>query len=71
MKHIYDNCYKIIGSKKAIYDYVINNEELETWEYEDLLEEIKDLDNEDIICVDYDNGMGYRIDVWTKKDIIK
>ena len=41
---------------------------------EDILKELKelrDIDYEMIVCVNYDNGMGYSIDYWSSKDIVK
>ena len=41
---------------------------------EDILKELKklrDIDYEMVVCINYDNGMGYTIDYWSSKDIVK
>ena len=35
------------------------------------LKELRDIDYEMVVCINYDNGMGYTIDYWTSKDIKK
>ena len=35
------------------------------------LKELRDIDYEMVVCINYDNGMGYTIDYWTSKDIVK
>ena len=35
------------------------------------LKELRDIDYEMVVCINYDNGMGYTIDYWTSKDIMK
>ena len=40
---------------------------------EDILKELKelrDIDYEMVVCINYDNGMSYSIDYWSSKDII-
>lgn len=34
------------------------------------LKELRDIDYEMVVCINYDNGMGYSIDYWSSKDII-
>ena len=40
---------------------------------EDILKDLKELRNIDyemVVCINYDNGMGYSIDYWSSEDII-
>ena len=69
MKEIYDNGRVCLGEVGKIRQQLIDNAE-ETWENEDILEELKDLDDNTIVAINYDNGMGYSIEYWTTKDII-
>lgn len=71
MNNLYDNGTCLLGTKKDIYDYILNDERLESWEYEDLLNDLKEHSDDTIICVNYDNGMGYSYDYWETTDIIK
>ena len=34
------------------------------------LKELRDIDYEMVVCINYDNGMGYSIDYWSSNDII-
>lgn len=35
------------------------------------LKELRDIDYEMVVCINYDNGMGYTIDYWNSNDIVK
>lgn len=67
MENIYDNGEICLGKVEKIRQYLIDNTE-ETWEIEDILDELKTLNNDDVVAINYDNGMGYSIDWWTKDD---
>ena len=69
MKNIYDNGRLCLGEVKKIIEY-FNTTGADIEEYEDLLEELKTLNDDDIVAINYDNGMGYSIEYWTTKDII-
>lgn len=69
MKNIYDNGRLCLGEVGKIRQQLIDNAE-ETWEIEDILEELKELEDNTIVAINYDNGMGYSIEYWTTKDII-
>ena len=69
MKNIYDNGRLCLGEVGKIRQQLINNAE-ETWEIEDILEELKEFEDNTIVAINYDNGMGYSIEYWTTKDII-
>lgn len=69
MKNVYDNGEICLGEVKAITKYIKENgEDLEY--YNDLLNYLKELNDDDIVAINYDNGMGYSIEYWNTKDII-
>jgi hypothetical protein len=71
MNKIYDNGSLMIGNIKDIIKYIENDETLETWEFEDLLNDLKELnDKVEIVMINYENPMGYSIDYWNKDDEI-
>ena len=69
MQNIYDNGRLCLGEVGKIKQQLIDNAE-ETWEIEDILEELKELEDNTIVAINYDNSMGYSIEYWTTKDII-
>ena len=69
MKEIYDNGEMCLGEVKKIIEY-FNTTGADIEEYEEVLEELKKLNDDDIVAINYDNGMGYSIDWWTKNDKI-
>ena len=67
MKEIYDNGEMVLGSVYYVKEYICKNcEDIE--EVKDLVNDLEDLDEDTIVAINYDNGMGYSIDWWTKKD---
>ena len=69
MQNIYDNGRLCLGEVGKIRQQLIDNAD-ETWEIEDILEELKEFEDNTIVAINYDNGMGYSIEYWTTKDII-
>ena len=69
MQNIYDNGRLCLGEVGKIRQQLIDNAE-ETWEIEDILEELKEFEDNTIVAINYDNGMGYSIEYWATKDII-
>lgn len=69
MQNIYDNGRLCLGEVKRIIEY-FNTIGADIEEYEGILEELKKLNDDDIVAINYDHGMGYSIDWWTKKDKI-
>ena len=69
MQNIYDNGRLCLGEVGKIKQDLINNAE-ETWEIEDILAELKDLEDNTIVAINYDSGMGYSLEYWTTKDKI-
>lgn len=70
MNNIYDNGTMVLGQKDKLCKYLIDNSE-EMWEIEDILNDIKELSNDSIIAINYDNGMGYSIDYWEESDVVQ
>lgn len=75
MNKIYDNGYMLLGGYKHLLKFVdkqlIDNEDDEiilTIKQE--LEDLK-LDDDTIVCINYDNGMGNTYDWWDKKDCME
>ena len=69
MQNIYDNGRLCLGEVGKIRQDLIDNAE-ETWEIEDILEELKEFEDNTIVAINYDNSMGYSLEYWTTKDII-
>lgn len=77
MNNIYDNGALMLGN---IQDVIIevekeikNDIDMCLVDADELLKDLKELRNIDydmIVCVNYDNGMDYSIDYWTSKDIV-
>lgn len=70
MENIYDNGRVCLGEVGKIRQELIENAN-EEWEIKDILEELKELEDNTIVAINYDNGMGYSIEYWTKKDMEK
>lgn len=68
--NIYDNGERALGYVKDMIKYFIENSE-ESWEVEDLIQELNELNEDDIVVVDYDFGMGYMFHYWKQNDLIK
>ena len=72
MNHVYDNGCIMLGTKRDIVDYV--SRLMPKLDYHDdmeaILNDIKDEDDDTILAINYDNGMGYSIDYWDKNDIV-
>lgn len=78
MKNIYDNGVLMLGN---VQDLIMEIEkeikediDMLGVDMEDILKELKelrDIDYEMVACINYDNGMGYTIDYWSSKDIVK
>jgi hypothetical protein len=73
MNKLYDNGEILLGRKKDIVNQIYNNMLVEEndEEYTEILEDIKDFEDNTILAINYDNGMGYSIDVWEEKDEVK
>lgn len=74
MNKIYDNGEILLGRAKDILNYMENNNNsFDENDYIDIKNDLKELlesDEDVIVYVNYDNGMGYFIDYWNKDDEI-
>ena len=72
MKNIYDNGEMVLGNVKNILNYFmfdcVLEEDEETIE---MFEFLQELDKDTIVCINLNNGMGYSVDYWTKKNKVK
>lgn len=70
MNNVYDNGTMIIGELNKVINYIARNDKEE--EYKDLIEDLEHLKqfNGVIVCVNYDNGMGYSIDWWNNSHLV-
>lgn len=78
MKNVYDNGALMLGNVQDLI-MEIERQKRESIDMLDAdmdeiikdLKELRDIDYEMVVCINYDNGMGYSIDYWTSKDIVK
>lgn len=78
MNKIYDNGTLMLGNVKDLIMEIEKEikEDIDMFDIdmEELLKDLKelrDIDYEMVVCINYDNGMGYTIDYWSSKDIVK
>lgn len=77
--YVYDNDGCLLGSKKQVVNMIYNNMLIEEDDnyYQELLEDIEDLENKnnlkdnDILVITYGIPTGYIIEVFQEKDKIK
>ena len=70
MENVYDNGEMVLGTIYNVKNYLCKNCE----DFEDIKEIVEDLENYDedtIVAINYDLGMGYAILYWRKNDIVK
>lgn len=77
MKNIYDNGALMLGNVQMVINEIEkelkNGVDMFCADMEELLKELKelrDIDYEMVVCINYDNGMGYSINYWSSNDII-
>ena len=73
MKQVYDNGEMVLGQVYYVKNYIARNISTSDMKEElyEIIKDLEDLDETDIVCVNYDNGMGYTIDYWKKNDVVK
>lgn len=70
MNNVYDNGKIVLGNIYNVKDYICRNcEDLE--EIKGLIEDLEDYDDDTIVAINYDIGMGYLIEYWEKNNIVK
>ena len=73
MGYIYDNGYKLLGLKQDLISYLRDSlitSDIEEEIY-DIIKELQELEDDTVVVINYDNGMGYTIDYWEEKHIVK
>ena len=77
MNKIYDNGALMLGNVQMIINEIEkelkNGVDMFCADMEDILKDLKelrDIDYEMVVCINYDNGMSYSIDYWSSNDII-
>ena len=78
MKNVYDNGALMLGNVQDLI-MEIERQKRESIDMLDAdmdeiikdLKELRDIDYEMVVCINYDNGMGYSMDYWSSKDIVK
>ena len=78
MNKIYDNGSLMLGNVKDVIMEIereikqdIDMFDVDMEELLKDLKELRDIDCEMVVCINYDNGMSYSIDYWSSKDIVK
>lgn len=67
--NVYDNGTMVLGSVYNVKDYICRNcDDLE--EVKELIEDLENFDENVIVAVNYDSGMGYSIDYWGQECIV-
>lgn len=67
MDKVYDNGTMVLGNVKNLKDYICRNcGDLE--EVKEIIQDLEDLDEDTIVALNYDCGMGYSMDYWKKDD---
>lgn len=67
MDYIYDNGAMLIGNVYKVKDYICRNAD-DLYEIKDIMQNLEDLDDNDIVYINYDFGMGYMIEYWKEED---
>lgn len=67
--NVYDNGEIILGKVIWVKEYICKNTHNIT-EVKDLINDLEKLYINDIVAINYDQGMGYSIDYWTYNDIV-
>jgi hypothetical protein len=73
MKKIYDNGYGLLGEKQYLVRYLKGSMKLSDMEdlILDMLKELEQYNDTDVLYINYDFGMGYHIESWEERDIMK
>lgn len=73
---VYDNGRSLMGTTHSILNYINRQLELEPLDedttefYVEVRDELESYDNSNILIINYDNPMGYDIEVFRKEDRI-
>ena len=70
MNKIYDNGELLLGQVDQVIDYLGLMYYEEGIDVNDLINDLRELDKNGIVCVNYDNGMGCTFDYWSSDDVM-
>lgn len=73
MNKIYDNGSSIIGqvcNLKEYNDKLYINGDIDAEHWKDLAVELVLLNNDDIVCINYEDNMSMAIEIWSENDAI-
>ena len=70
MRNVYDNGTMVLGTVKKIKKYLIINKEV-VEDFNNIMEDLEDLHDDDIVAINYDLGMGYTMDYWSNLDKLR
>lgn len=71
MNNIYDNGELLLGNVRNIKEYTTRQIEaqlIDEEDYEEIIEYLEDKKDTDIVCINYDFGMGLSFDIWQEED---
>lgn len=74
MNNIYDNGTRMLGQVKQLKEYndkLYRNKMIEEEQWIELAKELVLFNDNDIVSIDYDNGMGISMEIWEERDILK
>ena len=72
MYNVYDNGEKILGKVIDIKRYInANKQHWEETDAKEIMDELKDMEYDTIVALDYNHGMGWYMDWWDYKDIVQ
>ena len=78
MNKIYDNGALMLGNVQMVIMEIerqkrasIDMLDVDVDEILKDLKELRDIDYNMIVCINYDNGMDYSMDYWSSEDIVK
>lgn len=70
MEKVYDNGEMVLGTIKNVKNYMCKNcDDYE--EIKDIIEDLENYDEDTIVAINYDLGMGYSIDYWFKDHLVE
>ena len=72
MNKIYDNGSLLIGNIDLVIEEIEDDMDMLAVDKDELLKDLRELKDAraEIVCINYDNGMNYSIDYWSKGDVI-
>lgn len=70
MTNVYDNGEMVLGNVYNVKNYICKYCD-EPAEIKEIINFLEDLDEDTIVVINYDMGIGYSIDYWIKESEVK